>query len=43
VLMVYLVLRSGKMGATIAARVLPNQQALIQADIERMARGMTLP
>ena len=43
VLMVYLVLRQGKTGATVAARVLPQQQALIVQDIERIARSVQLP
>ena len=36
-------LRQGKSGATIAARVLPQQQALIVQDIERIARSVQLP
>jgi hypothetical protein len=43
VLMVYLVLRQGKTGATVAARVLPQQQALILQDIERIAKSVQLP
>jgi hypothetical protein len=42
-LMVYLVLRQGKTGATIAARVLPAQQAVILQDIERIARSVEMP
>jgi hypothetical protein len=42
-LMVYLVLRQGKSGATIAARVLPQQQQLIVQDIERIARSVQMP
>jgi hypothetical protein len=41
--MVYLVLRQAKMGATIAARVLPQQQQAILQDIERIAKSVQMP
>jgi hypothetical protein len=42
VLMDYLVLRQAKTGATIAARVVGTQQALIVQDIEKIARSVEL-
>lgn len=42
VLMVYLVLRQGKTGATIAARVLPQQQESALRDIEKIAKSVQL-
>jgi hypothetical protein len=42
-MMVYLVLRQGKTGATIAARVLPQQQQVILQDIDRIARSIEMP
>jgi hypothetical protein len=41
--MVYLVLRQAKTGATIAARVLPRDQQVIRQDIERIARSLQMP
>jgi hypothetical protein len=41
--MIYLVLRQGKTGATIAARVLPQQQQVILQDIDRIARSVEMP
>jgi hypothetical protein len=41
--MVYFVLRQAKGGATIAARVLPQQQQLILQDIEQIARSVQMP
>jgi hypothetical protein len=42
VLMVYLVIRQANGGATIAARVLPNQQQAVLQDIEKMARSIQI-
>jgi hypothetical protein len=42
-MMVYFVLRQGKTGATIAARVLPQQQQVILQDVERIARSIEMP